>query len=428
MEPRIQYAKTKDGLNIAYYVIGDGEPLVFLSGGTMSHIQLEWQTPQKRDFYSVLTEGRSIVRYDGRGSGLSDENVEPLSLETCLLDLDAVVDALQIERFSLLAPAFIGPPAIAYAARNPERVSELILWCTSARNVEVVSSPGNRALGALREADWHLYTEVVAFINYGWDAGDAGRSFAKRMRETMTPEESRRSFSEMYRLDASTELENVQARTLVMQRGSAGPVGSKSVGAGRALAAAIPNAELLILEGEVEQITSGDTATTIAAINEFLGAAGETETSLPSGTAIILFLDIADSTALTTKLGDAAYREKERAMDTSLRAAITGAAGTPIEGKVLGDGVMAVFTSARDAIEAAQRCRDLGNEAGLPLHLGIHAGDVVREGNNVHGGAVQVAARYRARPRRARSWCPTSCAVWPARRRASSSKIAVSTS
>ncbi len=117
--------------------------------------------------------------------------------------------------------------------------------------------------------------------------------------------------------------------------------------------------------------------------------------------AVILFLDIADSTALTTKLGDAAYREKERALDTSLRAAITGAAGTPVEGKVLGDGVMAVFTSARSAIDAAQRCRDLGNEAGLPLHIGIHAGDVVREVDsdgraNVHGGAVQVAARVQS--------------------------------
>ena len=57
---------------------------------------------------------------------------------------------------------------------------------------------------------------------------------------------------------------------------------------------------------------------------------------------------------------------------------------------------MAVFTPARSAIDAAQRCRDLGNEAGLPLHLGIHAGDVVREGNNVHGGAVQVASRVQS--------------------------------
>ncbi len=115
--------------------------------------------------------------------------------------------------------------------------------------------------------------------------------------------------------------------------------------------------------------------------------------SAPSGMSAIFFLDIADSTALTTKLGDAAYRERERGLDALLRRAITDAGGTPVEGKVLGDGIMSVFSSARQAIEAAQRCRALGNEAGLPLHLGIHAGDVVREGKNVHGGAVQVAAR-----------------------------------
>ena len=90
------------------------------------------------------------------------------------------------------------------------------------------------------------------------------------------------------------------------------------------------------------------------------------------------------------------HREKERALDTTLRSAITDAGGTPVEGKVLGDGVMAVFTSARQAIEAAVRCRDLGNEANLPLHLGINAGDVVREGNNIHGGAVQVASRVQS--------------------------------
>ena len=123
--------------------------------------------------------------------------------------------------------------------------------------------------------------------------------------------------------------------------------------------------------------------------------------TLPEGTTVILFLDIADSTALTTKLGDAAYREKERELDTSLRAAITEAGGTPVEGKVLGDGILSVYKSAKDAIDAAQRCRDLGNEASLPLHLGIHAGDVVREANNVHGGAVQVASRV---AKRRRAW------------------------
>ena len=115
--------------------------------------------------------------------------------------------------------------------------------------------------------------------------------------------------------------------------------------------------------------------------------------ALPSGTAVILFADIADSTALTERLGDAAFREKARDLDAALRTAIREHVGTPIEGKLLGDGVLAVFTSARQAIEAALACGHSGDEAGLPLHLGLHAGDVIREENNVYGGAVNIASR-----------------------------------
>src|SRR5438876_2103433 len=103
--------------------------------------------------------------------------------------------------------------------------------------------------------------------------------------------------------------------------------------------------------------------------------------------------DIADSTALTERLGDAPCREKARDLDATLRTTIREHAGTPIEGKLLGDGVLAVFTSARQAIEAALACGRAGDDAHLPLHLGLHAGDVIREENNVYGGAVNIASR-----------------------------------
>ncbi len=133
----------------------------------------------------------------------------------------------------------------------------------------------------------------------------------------------------------------------------------------------------------------------LTAIDEFLGEGEEAETAaeLPEGMAVLLFADIAESTALTEQLGDAAFRAKARELDTSLRAVIRECAGTPVEGKVLGDGVLAAFTSARQAIECALRCNGAGESVGLKLHLGIHAGDVIREGNNVYGGAVNIAAR-----------------------------------
>jgi len=111
------------------------------------------------------------------------------------------------------------------------------------------------------------------------------------------------------------------------------------------------------------------------------------------GTAVILFADIVDSTALTERLGDAAFRAKARDLDASLRTVIREHSGTAIEGKLLGDGVLAVFTSARQAIKAALACGTAGSQAGLPLHLGLHAGDVIREENNIYGGAVNIASR-----------------------------------
>ena len=170
------------------------------------------------------------------------------------------------------------------------------------------------------------------------------------------------------------------------------------------VAARLPDARLVVLEGD--SLAFLDDPEVVTAIDEFLGEGDDVADvpDLPSGTAIILFADIADSTALTERMGDAAFREKARALDTALRDAITNAGGTAIEGKLLGDGVLAVFGAAREAISCAQEMHHIAGAGGgldptpstpdpLLLHVGIHAGDVIREDGNVFGGAVNVAAR-----------------------------------
>jgi adenylate cyclase len=152
---------------------------------------------------------------------------------------------------------------------------------------------------------------------------------------------------------------------------------------------------MAVLEGEERFPFRGDMDAVMQAIDEFLGDGeeGAATADLPEGMAVILFVDIVDSTALTEQMGDATFREKARELDKRLRSAIRGCAGAPVEGKLVGDGVLAVFTSARQAIDCAVRCNGAGESVGLQLHLGIHAGDVIREGNNVYGGAVNIAAR-----------------------------------
>ena len=112
-----------------------------------------------------------------------------------------------------------------------------------------------------------------------------------------------------------------------------------------------------------------------------------------AGTAVILFTDIVASTALTERMGDARFRDASRALDAGLRAAIRDAGGAAIDGKLLGDGVLATFPSAAQAIDGARRCLALSAASELGLHIGLHAGDVIREDNNVYGGAVNIASR-----------------------------------
>jgi class 3 adenylate cyclase len=115
--------------------------------------------------------------------------------------------------------------------------------------------------------------------------------------------------------------------------------------------------------------------------------------ALPEGTVTIMFTDIVDSTALTERLGDAEFRALARTLESGMRSSIGATGGAVVEGMLLGDGIMAVFTSARQAIECACRGVDLAHATGLEIRVGLHSGDVTRDGASVYGGAVNIAAR-----------------------------------
>jgi len=394
MEPRIQYAKTSDGVNIAYWTLGKGLTLVHLPFLVLSHARLEWQRPHTRSFYEHLAERRRLIRYDCRGAGLSDRKVSDHSLEGLVLDLEAVVDRLGLETFALFAPARSGPTAITYAVRNPGRVSHLLLWNSSPRcadHTPAVSTARWQALMTLMQQDWELYADLRALMQHGWSHADEARWAAELMREASSAELVQAFDAALGEVDVTPLLPEVKAPTLVMHRRRQTLL---TLDVARGLAARIPNAQLALFEGESGSPYAEEREAILGAIDDFLSVGEAAAVSEPpSGMTAILFADIADSTALTERLGDAAFRSKARDLDTALRAVIREHSGTPIEGKLLGDVVLAVFTSARQAIEAALACGRSGDDAGLPLHLGLHAGDVIREENTVYGGAVNIASR-----------------------------------
>jgi len=388
-EPRIQYCTAPDGVNLAFCTEGEGPHIVLVPATpAFGNMQIEALMPGTRRALEYLIPRMNVVRYDRRGQGLSDRDIMDDSLQANISDLLAIIDRLEIERVALYARVFQGPLAISFAYQYPQRVSHLVLGATTANASGMLETSRFRALTALLDNDWDLYTSVVALLLAGWSEPDVATRLIAQMRAGTTPERVHRARDAIRTWDATASMPAIRVRTLVMNY----PVGwlptDDLVPLAREMAGAIPGAQLLMLDDE-EQAAR--------AVYEFVSgkeaAPDRKAAQLPEGTAIILFTDIVDSTALTEQLGDAAFRTRASRLDAVMRSGIRECGGTPIEGKVMGDGVMAVFNAARRAIDAALHCRAAADGTGLALHLGIHAGDVTHEGDNVYGGAVNIASR-----------------------------------
>jgi class 3 adenylate cyclase len=404
MEPRIQYAQTADGVSIAFWTLGEGTPLVCMPNVPWSHIQLEWQYPDWRRYYERLAEKRKLIRYDSRGSGLSDREVADYSLDAFVVDLEAVVQRLGLERFDLLAPFNGGPVAIAYAARHPERVSHLGLWCSWARFSDAYGPSQLQAFRALRGAgDWELYTETLAHATFGWSAGEEASRFAAFMRESATREAIGAVMAALTEADATPFLSQVSSPTLVLHRRE---VPNPGVAAAKGLAAGIPDARLVLLEGASIAPWVGDMEAVLQATDEFLGegvesAAAPAEAAAPGGLRTVLFTDIVGHTAIMRRLGDEKGREVLREHERITREALKSHGGTEV--KTMGDGFLASFSSVTRAVDCAialQQAFARHNEtAAEPVHIrvGLNAGEPIEEEGDIFGETVILAARVAAR-------------------------------
>ena len=388
MEPQVRYAKTSDGVNIAYHTMGSGPPFVWLSA-PQSHLLAERRVQGMRDALDGTARIFTLVRLDPRGFGLSDREISDFSLDSMARDVEAVLEKERLGPVILFGLAMAAFTAIRYASWHPENVSHLILMGRIDSSGRRLANPIMDSLSQLAQLDWDLASDTIIRSFYG-PQGSANSELAALLRASVNPPQLQAIANQMYEADVSELLRALRMPSLVIQdlsdRHGNGP-------AARSVAALIP-------DGRFVEIDTGLGA--VPAIARFLASTGalpptpSPEVPLPTGTAIILFADIVDSTALTERMGDAAFREKARGLDAAMLAAIRESGGTAVEGKTLGDGVLAVFTSAKQAITCAQACHAVASAAGLALHAGIHAGDVIREADNVYGGAVNIAARIAA--------------------------------
>jgi class 3 adenylate cyclase len=341
-----------------------------------------------RPWYEEFARLFTLATFDHRGTGDSQRSVDDVSMAAQIDDMTAVVEALGYGRFNLVGHGHGGAVAATYAARHPDRVERLVLTSTCPRYEGIIHPQAVDSFMQLIETDWLMALRaLLEETSWKYASFETRREAYRELGRALAPSDTAKYIRFTSGLDISEELPRIAAPTLVLQ----GSAPRRVIDGARETAALIPDARFVQVH---EDSDDAETRVHLALIKEFLGAVPQTNSGEGAhGTAVILFADIAESTALTERMGDERFRAAARSLETSARAAIEEASGTALDGKLLGDGVMAVFSSASHAIGAALECVRISEHGELRLHLGIHAGDVIREPGNVYGGAVNIAAR-----------------------------------
>lgn len=283
--PPIRYATTRDGVSIAYWAVGEGPPLVILPAFPHSHIGVEWEQVEYRRGVELGASALTVVRYDGRGLGLSQRDVEDFSMEALLADLEAVIDEVASGPVALQGIINSAPVAVAYAARHPERVSHLLLWCPVIDCSVHLDNPRLQAARQIMATDWETFSLTVAHSLVGWSEPEAARRFAELIRAGISQETALAFVPAMHRLNAREELPDVQCPTLVMHRPDLPLLPPGSV---EELTAAIPQAQLALFEGESTAPYIGDWRAIIRAQADFLGVSLGPAAPVPSRRALRL--------------------------------------------------------------------------------------------------------------------------------------------
>ena len=282
----IRFCAAADGARLAYAMSGSGPPLVRVATW-LTHLESDWDSPVWRHWLESLGESHTVVRYDERGCGLSDPEIGDLSVDTWVGDLEAVIDAAGLERFDLLGLSQGAAIAVAYAARHPQRVSNLVLYGGYAR--------GRRLRGQLDQED-----ALVAAIRAGWTTDDPAfrHLFSMLFLPRGTPEQMA-WYDELLRTTTSLEsaVALFRARGAVDVADAAGAVVAPTlvmhargdrvvpVEEGLLLAKLIPGARLVLLDSD-NHILLGDEPAWgefLSAVRGFLNVTAGSASTLQSG-------------------------------------------------------------------------------------------------------------------------------------------------
>ena len=331
MQQQIRFCKTSDGARLAYASVGSGPPLV-KAANWLSHIEYDWRTPIWRPLYERLARNRRLIRYDERGCGLSDWDVDDFSLDAWVRDLETVVDAAGLERFPLLGISQGGPIAIAYTVRHPERVSRLVLYGTYARghlkrNPTPMQIEERKVLLDVVRIGWGresaAFRQVFSSLFFPDASPDQLRWFNELQRVSSSPENAARMMRAFWDLDVQDIAPTVHVPTLVLHTRDDARIPFEE---GRRLATLIPDARFVPLEGRNHLLLETDPAfgQFLAEVDAFLAADGPgVPTPTPAAFSELTDRETEVLTLVARGLGNGQIAERLRISDKTVRNHVT---------------------------------------------------------------------------------------------------------
>jgi class 3 adenylate cyclase len=393
--PETHYAKTVDGVHIAYSVVGAGPIDLVWAPGTVSHVEVYWEEPGLARFMGRLASFSRVMLFDKRGTGMSDYATEAATLEERMDDIRSVMDACESERAVLFGPSEGAPLCAVFAATYPERTVGVILYGGYAKGLPAEDYPWaptreeQLAEMSRDEDSWGAWTDEY-FLDFAPSmAGDA-RFFGwlrKLFRIGASPGASRALAMMNMEVDVTNVLPAIRVPALVLHR-----TGDRicKVEEGRYLAERIPGARYIELPGEDHIPWVGDSDSIIREIETFATQTWR-EVEPDRVLATVMFTDIVGSTAKAATLGDSGWKDLLGEHHARIRTQLSRFRGTELD--TAGDGFFAVFDGPARAINCAKSIHRALAEIGLEARIGVHCGECERMDGKVGGLAVHVGAR-----------------------------------
>lgn len=393
--PAIRYARTADGVHIAYQTLGEGPPLLYMPHWA-THLELLWEEPLTAGFIARLAEFSTVILFDKRGVGLSDPVPTPMlpTLEKWCDDALAVLDATNNDRAALMGCDAGALLMQLLAALHPARTSALVLYGTGARMRRapdyLAGVPDHLADSFLDtvEESWGSHPVGIDVSDPSMSTDDTYRSYQVRyQRQSASPGVILEMMRVILEVDLRSVLPTIQAPTLVLHR-----TGDRwyPIAHGRYLAEHIPGARLVELQGEDHSPEFGDADAVIREVEMFLtGSSHAPETDRVLLT--VLFTDLVSSTADASEMGDRSWQSVLDRHDSLVHRQLERYRGRLV--KHTGDGLLASFDGPARAVRCATAIREALRGMGLQVRVGVHTGEVILRGDDLAGIAVHIAQR-----------------------------------